>query len=247
LHLAAILPRLEEVAAYDPAARELIRNWNFAVQFQLPGGNPACTLVFKDGALTAVADAAYGSKVTLTFPNAKALNETFLGVAKHTPRPNVRGLFYARKLKKLDRLTDRLEYYLKASEEQLKADGHFEFAVKVRLYVLASGVGCVGEHDPEMKEVVAGLPDGTLEIRVKDGPSARLEITSGKFHFTKGGDSQQPSAVMELADPQTAWQLLEDKLDVFAAVGGGSVKLSGMLPLVDGVGLVMTRLGTYLA
>lgn len=245
LHLGAILPLLEEVAAYDPMIGEATAGWNVTLQFQLPGGDPATALAFQNGKLKAHRGGVRGSKVTLTFPDARTLNDLFQGRGKKTPRPNLQGLFHLKKLMNLDPVLGRLEYYLRPSAELLLKPETLDFCTTLNLYALAFGLKVLGEHDPEMKPVISHLPDGTLEIRVCNGPSAHITVKDNRFTPGKG-PAEKPNAILEIADLNTAWALLQGALDIYAAVGCEKIRLKGNLPLLDGINPLLDRLALYL-
>ncbi len=246
LHLGAILPLLEDIAAYDPEIREATGDWNVTLQFQLPGGDPATALEFKQGKLIAHRIGVKGSKVTLTFKDARFLNEVFQGRSKKSPRPNLQGLFHLKKLTGLDPVLGKLEHYLKPSAELLQNPETFDFCARLNLYALAYGIKVVGEHDPEMSPVVSHLPDGVLEIRVTGGPSAHIGVKEGQF-FPGRGPAEKPNAVLEISDLNTAWAMLQGTLDLYAAVGSEKIKLRGNLPLLDGINPLLDRLALYLS
>ena len=153
----------------------------------------------------------------------------FSRVKPKSPRPGLLGLFHLKKLLALDTVLGRLEYYLRPSEELLQNPETFAFCVRLNLYALAFGVKIVGEHDPEMKPVVDHLPDGVLEVRVVDGPAAHVEVRQGSF-FAARGPAEKANAILEFADLDTAWGLLQGKLDIYAAVGGERIKIGAMCP-----------------
>ncbi len=245
LHLGAILPLLEDIAAFEPQVKEAVKDWNVTLQLQVSGGDPATALAFKQGEVKAHPGGVKGPKVTLTFKDARFLNEVFQGQSNKSPRPGLLGLFHLKKLLALDTVLGRLEYYLRPSEELLQNPETFAFCVRLNLYALAFGVKIVGEHDPEMKPVVDRLPDGVLEVRVVDGPAAHIGVRQGRF-FAARGPAEKANAILEFADLDTAWGLLQGKLDIYAAVGGERIKIRGNVPLLDGINPLLDRLSMYL-
>jgi len=246
LHLGAILPLLEDVAAYDPVVGEAIAGWNFALQFRLAGGDPATTLVFKDGRVTAHRGGSKGFTAALTFKNADFLNEVFQGRTQKSPLPNLAGIFRAKQLMQIDKVLGRLEHYLKPQPETLADPEKFAFCVRITLYAVAFGIKEVGEHDPEVRPIVMELPDGTVEMRVEKGPSAHLTVKGGNFEAQRG-PADNPNAILEFADLQTAWDTFQGNIDTFSAVGSGRIKLRGFIPLIEGVNPLMDRLAYYLS
>ncbi len=246
LHLGAILPLLEDVAAYDPVVGEAIAGWNFALQFRLSGGDPSTTLVFEEGRVTAYRGQFKGYPATLTFKNADFLNDVFQGRTKKSPLPNLAGIFKAKQLMQVDSFLGRLEHYLKPQPETLADPETFAFCVRVTLYAVAFGIKEVGEHDPEVRPIVLNLPDGTVEMRIEQGPAAHLTIKGGSF-YPQRGPAENPNAILEFADLQTAWDTFQGNIDTFSAVGGGRIKLRGFIPLIEGVNPLMDRLAYYLS
>lgn len=246
LHLGAILPLLEDVAPYDPTVGEAIAGWNFALNFRLAGGDPSTTLVFKEGRVTAFRGRTKGYPAALTFKNASFLNDVFQGRTKKSPLPNLAGIFKARQLMQIDRVLGRLEHYLKPQPDTLADPETFAFCVRVTLYAMAFGIKEVGEHDPEVRPIALDLPDGTVEMRVDNGPAAHLTVKGGKFE-PRRGPAEKPNAILEFADLHTAWDTFQGNLDTFAAVGGGKMKLRGFIPLLEGINPLMDRLAYYLS
>lgn len=246
LHLGAILPLLEDIASYDSAIRKAIANWDFPLQFRLAGGDPATTLVFKNGAITAHHGEFKGCPPALTFRDASFLNEVFQGKTEKNPTPNLPGIFKAKQLMQVDKVLGRLEYYLKPEPKLLADPETFAFCVRVTLYAMAFGIKEVGEHDLEVRPIALDLPDGTVEMRIVDGPAAHLMVKNGNFE-PRRGPAEKPDAILEFGDLQTAWDTFQGKLDTFAAVGGGKVKLRGFIPLLEGINPLMDRLAFYLS
>ncbi len=247
LHLKAILPLLEDIAAYDSTLQEYIADWNAVIQFQLKSlfSTTATALIFHEGKLKAYDGNYSGPKVTLTFKNARQLNEVFQGKSSKNPRPNLLALLHVNKLAQIEKVLGRLEHYLRPSEEHLRNEDFFAFCVKVSIYALAFGVKEVGEHDPELKVLAPNISNGTIEIKVAQGPSAHLNIQKGKFYPARG-PANKPNAVMEIQDLSTAWSMIQGNIDVFAAVGRGDIKLRGYIPLMEGVNPLLDRLSLYL-
>ena len=246
LHLRAVLPLLEEIVKNDEVLAKETKGWNGVLQFQLPGGEPATALIFDKGNLSVYkGDYPGRRKVTLTFKDAKTLNEVFQGKSNKPPIPNVMALLHLKKLLKINNVMKRLEHYLQPEDHMLKDRAFFEECVKMALYVMAFGVKEVGEHDPELKVNSPYLPDGTLAINIIGGPSANITVINGKFYPVKGM-SRNPNAQLEIKDTDTAWDMIQGKLDVFAATGRGDIKLKGFIAHIDGIKPLLDRLSFYL-
>ena len=246
IYLKAVVPLLEDIAEIDEKIRETVKDWNFNLQFQLPGGLHASSLLFREGNITALREKSPGPAAVLTFSDAATLNAVFQGRSDKSPRPNLVGLLHLKKLLKVDSLLKRIEFYLKPDQALLSDPGFFSSCVRLTLYAMAYGVKIVGEEDPNMIPLAHALPDGTVEIRVKDGPAVHLIVENGVFQPFKG-QAAEPGAYLEFADLQTAWDMLQGNIDKFGAIGARKIKIRGLIPLIEGIDPLLDRLSLYLA
>lgn len=245
IHLGAILMLLEDIAAFDRSARDLIKDWNLAIQFQLPGSDPATVLIFDHGNLKALNQNYTGSKVTLTFRDAQFLNNVFQGRSQKQPRPGINAVFHLKELKNLDKLLALLEHYMKPDETLLGDPNIREFCIRLNLYALAFGIKQIGENDPEMQPVAHHLPDGIVQFEVVNGPSVHIIVNQGHFSVVRGS-AEYANAVLEIKDLDTAWAMIQGELNMFAAVGNCDLRLKGFIPLLDGINPLIDRIPFYL-
>lgn len=246
IYLRAIIPLLEDISEFDSETQQIIKGWSKPIQFQLAGEDAAVTLSFRQGKVFALRDKINKSRITLTFSNAETLNAIFQGRSKKSPRPNLTGLLHLKKLLQVDPLLKRIEYYMKPDEKLLEDHNSLEQCVRLTLYAMAFGVKEIGEHDPEMKPLAEHLPDGLVEIRVIDGPAVHITVKNGVFTPARGR-AEKPSAYLEIADMETAWNMVQGTLDQYAAIGSGKIKIRGLIPLIDGINPILDRLSIYMA
>lgn len=135
---------------------------------------------------------------------------------------------------------------MKPDEKLLEDNNSLEQCVRLTLYAMAFGVKEIGEHDPEMKPLAEHLPDGLVEIRVKGGPAVHITVKKGTFTPARGR-AEKPSAYLEIADMETAWNMVQGTLDQYAAIGSGKIKIRGLIPLIDGINPILDRLSIYMA
>ncbi|MGE5423215.1 MAG: hypothetical protein ACM3QW_08125 [Ignavibacteriales bacterium] len=245
LHLGAILPLLQDIVGFDESARNLVKDWNLAIQFQLPGGDPATVLIFENGQLKTQNRNYSGSKVTLSFRDSQFLNDVFQGRTQKQPSPNVNAIFHLKELKKIDKLLAFLEYYLKPDDTILKNPEIRTFCIMINLYALAFSIKQIGENDPEMIPVAHHLPDGIVEFSVVNGPSVHIKVDEGHFEVERG-PAPYANAVLEIKDMDTAWAMIQGNLNMFAAVGNCDLRLKGYIPLLDGINPLIDRMPFYL-
>ena len=246
LHLHAVLPLLEEIVEADDEARALAGEWDHTIQFHAAGGIGA-HLAFRDGSLKVGRGKTGKPTIALWFKSAADLNRMFTG--KGFVLPIVwKGLWHPLLLRGFTKLSNRLERYMRAPEEEVLRDERvLKLVVKLQLYAMVFGLKEVGENDPAVSGYVKDTPNGTVEFRIlPDGPVAHLVVRDGLLSPAKG-PALRPNLIMELKDHRTAYELFQGRLDTLAAVGACDIKLRGLIPLIDGLSPAMDRLDIYLS
>jgi hypothetical protein len=182
--------------------------------------------------------------VGLLFRTCEQLNGMFAG--KNVVPIPFKGFVKLGRMKYLTQLTDRLPRYLKPSVEDLASPTFKAQHVEMLLLTGAAGAADIARLDRKMARVAARLPDGTILFRVTpDGPCANVTVCGGRIDAAPGS-IDSPSATLEIEGVDTAQALLANTLDSFAALGAGTVRASGLLPLVDEFNALLERVGHYL-
>jgi len=244
IYLKAILPLIGEVLDRDEEAKKIAGKWKCSIMLFVGGGGPGSTLVFKGGKCEGIRKKVSMPSIALFFPNAAKLNSMFEG-AKVMPVP-VLGIWHPMVLMKFESLAKRLDYYMKPSEDLLKDRAAFAFIVELMLYAALNGACQVAMNDPAMKEIADHTPDGVMQVSVKDGPKAYLVKKGNDFSVFKGESQEPPKAIMEFKDIDLAYNLFKGQVDAMAALGGGDIRIRGLVPFVDNVNACLDQLGTYL-
>jgi hypothetical protein len=136
IHLGAILMLLEDIAAFDQSARDLTKDWNLAIQFQLPGSDPATVLIFDHGDLKALNQNHTGLKSHPYLPRCPVPERRFPGTFAEAAPARHQCRFPSQELKNLDKLLALLEHYMKPDETLLKDPKVREFCIRLNLYAL---------------------------------------------------------------------------------------------------------------
>ena len=106
-------------------------------------------------------------------------------------------------------------------------------------------------NQPHVDVVAAAV----LKEKVKGAVGARIVHLKIKAGGGRGGDCKaaltecttaRASAELVFDDAQVALQALTGGLDHFAAINGGAIRVGGLAPLAEKVGLVMDRVSGYL-
>jgi hypothetical protein len=275
LNLFAVLPNLADVVRYDPEMAALVRDARVSVGFRVANGLGAtvrlaggeCTveramsgprtaagaagLPAGDPPEGAVGDGAgasaggAGADVVLWFASPAHLNKMFDGTAQPVP---LRGFTKLGFLKKdFTRLTDRMAYYLKPTDELLADPAYLAMNTRLTLNTAALAVPILLAHDPVAKHLRGAFRDGSVAIEVlPEGPSVGLVFGPSSIRPVQGR-IDEPTALIRMRDLQTANDFLNGRMDTFAAVALGQVQLWGRLPKVDTLSLVLDRIPEYLS
>ena len=248
LHLHAVLPALADLAALSPDAHRIAAHWNFSLRLQLPGG-PAATLVSPgDGTLQVTPGAGTPARLVLTFLSARQLNRTFLNQSALPPLPTG-GFWRILHVRPFVALTRLLDHYLQPTPDALLDEPFRRLHLRLLFRVLVEAVPTVAEHDPVARHSLTHTPDGLVELRV---PALSLvgwmRWTRGRMTSAPGPApaGAAPDAVITFTDLPTADDALLGRLDPNAAVGLGKVDVRGLVPLADGMSVVMDRVEGYI-
>lgn len=247
LHLHAVLPALEDLAALSPEVRLLAARWKFSICLQLPRG-PSATLTSPgDGTLRVTPGRNVPAHLTLTFLSANQLNRTFLNQGALPPLPTG-GFWRILGVRTFVALTKQLDRVLQAPPAALADEPFRVLHLRLLFRVLIGAMPIVAETDPVSRHSLSHTPPGTLELRVPSlGLVGHLRWAGGRMTGSPGPDPDaKPDAIITFVDLPTTDDALLGRLDPNAAVGLGRVEIRGLVPLADGLSVVMDRVETYL-
>ena len=113
--------------------------------------------------------------------------------------------------------------------------------------VLLGAVPVVAAGDGVSRHTLSHTPEGLAEIRVPAfGQVGWVRWARGRVTSAPGPAPDAPDATITFTDRETTDAALLGQLDPNAAVGLGKVAIAGLVPLADGLSLVMDRVETYL-
>ncbi len=243
LNLYAVLPNLEELVRFDPETQRLIETWDIGVTFSVSGG-PQAHVAVRNGQCTVARGNAQPTNVKLWFTSPEHLNKMFDGKANPIPLKGFTRLGFMSK--EFSKLTDRLEHFLRASDEVLADEETFAFVTGCMLYTAIFGLAELAEHDPDVADLASHVPSGTAEFKILPaGPAVHLTHANGRFTAAKG-EAAEPNVRMAFRDVRVCNDLLNGKIDAFAALGRGDVVITGFLPLADQLNAMLEYLEPYL-
>lgn len=243
LNLYAVLPNLEELVAFDPETQQLIASWDIGVTFSVSGG-PRAHVAVRNGRCSVQRGNGQGANVKLWFTSPEHLNKMFDAKANPIPLKGFTRLGFMSK--EFPKLTDRLEHFLRASDDVLADEATFAFVTRCMLLTAIFGLAELAEHDPDVVDLAAHVPNGTAEFKIlPDGPAVHLTHKDGAFTAAKG-EAAEPNVRMYFRDVKVCNDLLNGKMDAFAALGRGDVIITGFLPLADQLNAMLEHLEPYL-
>ncbi|NMA48796.1 MAG: hypothetical protein GX947_03365 [Tissierellia bacterium] len=243
INLHSVLRNLEDLCELDDDAKELIKGKNITILFSAKGV-PEATLSFKDGKCIMQKGKHQPYDMKLYFTSADHFNKMIEGKANPIP---VKGLSKINFLKnEFISLTNRLEYYLKPTEEQLKDPDYSKINTILTAYTAFFALSEIGNNDKIGKLNASRIPDGTIAISVLNGGPTISLIASGGKLTTKKGLETNARANMSFDCLETANGILNGSIDSYTCIGDGRLSIKGYIPMVDNMNKLLAQVPAYL-
>ncbi len=246
LYLEAVLPCLTDLGDEDPVARALMGNARGSIALRILGG-PGAVVTFDQGRIGWAGSSGTWPSVTLLFFSRAHLNAFFGGAAWAVPLP-IWGGWRIGLLARFAKLAERLEAVLNGNADVLaSAEGRRLYA---RLSLIAAGLGLapLAAGDSEAIGVLQGLPSGLATFRIEGEPNSTVWFDSATDASVAGWSDppRRPDVCIVFGSVGMAYEAMRDEADTMAAIGAGKMTIDGLIPLADGLNVVMERLRIYL-
>jgi SCP-2 sterol transfer family len=246
LYLEAVLPCLTDLAAQDPDSRAIIGNARGRIALRILGG-PGAVVTFDQGRIAWSNSSRSWASVTLLFFSRAHLNAFFGGAAWALPLP-IWGGWRIGLLARFAKLAERLEAVLDGHTEVLaSAQGR---RLHARLSLIAAGLGLapLAAGDAEAIGLLQGLPAGLAAFRIEGEPNSTVWFDSAAGRRLSGWSDppRRPDVCIVFGSVSLAYAAMRDEADTMAAIGSGELKIDGLIPLADGLNVIMERLRIYL-
>jgi hypothetical protein len=246
LYLHAVLPCLSALVTHDRVARLIAESISATVVFRIRGG-PAASIRLANGIATYERGAALAPSVVLLFFSDRHLNAFFSGSSWAMPMP-IWGGWRLALLARFTRLTDRLTAVMDGHPDVLAtAEGR---ALHAQLSLIVAGLGLcpLAAGDGPARTALAHTPFGLACFTIEGAQNATVWFDHGPDTCDSGWGPapRQPDVTISFVDYSVAYGALREEIDTIAAIGTGEIKVSGLIPLADGLNLAMERLSDYL-
>lgn len=242
INLNAVLRNLEDLCKLDEEMKKLITDKNMRIQFQIRSG-PNALLSFSGGACS-FKKGNGKCDIKLYFKSPEHFNKMIDGKANPIPLKGITKINFLKN--EFIKLTDRLSFYLKPTEELLKDNKYFQINTILTSYTAFFALGEIGNNDKIGKLNSKRIPNGTILISVANGPSISINASNGHLDMSKEA-TKNPRASMSFTNLETANQLLNGKIDSYTCIATGQLQIKGFIPMIDNMNKILSQVPAYLS
>ncbi len=241
INLYGILGGLVALCDTVPEAKKILGRSTCSIGFEVKNG-PAATLTFVGGRCI-FKEGVENCAIRIPFSTCEKFNGMVAGTVTPVPTRGITKLPFL--LGKFKKLTALLEQYLRPEPNRLGDEVFLKQSTAVLFRVIASSVAQIANCDKIGQASASYIPDGTILLEIEGLTSAALIAKEHTLIFT----DKVPKACtsfMKFADVRVARDLFDGKINSVAAVGLGDVKIGGMIPQIDNVNRILSRVELYL-
>lgn len=243
LFFTAVWPCLAELWPLDPRLAEAAGE-DFCLGLRAPGGlrlRMAC-----EAKAFAVNAAPEPATLELCFFTASQVVATFNQHPAFPPLP-WRGVFKLGMAKRLEALGKLMEGWLRPTAEQLADEGVAATYAWLQLGIGLRAVTQLAHCEAHTHRSWQAGPKGIVEFAMPGGHAPRwIELGAEQVRCGLGQPPTPADASVAFADVATAVASVRDELDAMAAVNGGRIGLTGLVPLADHLNHALERVPQYL-
>lgn len=244
VNMYGVLGTLENLCAVDDTAKQILSELKKPVSicFSVKNG-PCCTFHFtKEGCRMTKGDSGCSCKMSFSTPEAfnALIDNSKPGIPVKKP---VQVLTFL--LGPFTKLTDRLTALLRPSEEALQDRAFFEESTILTLYTIAGAVSALANNDSISQISAEYTVDGEISLGIKDTVAVTLIVKDHRFTTVKA-PSTNPRAIMEFATLDLAAGLFAGKVSTINEMCKGTIRVRGMISMLDNVNRILDRVSVYL-
>ena len=121
----------------------------------------------------------------------------------------------------------------------------FEESTLLTLYTISGAISALANNDSISRISAEYTVDGEISLGIKDTASVTLVVKD--HHFTTIKEpSKNPRAIMEFASLDLAAGLFAGKVSTINEMCKGTIRLRGMISMLDNVNRILDRVSVYL-
>ncbi len=245
VNLYGVLSALENLCELDEPAREILSGLKRPVSlcFSVKGG-PCATLHFTQYSCR-MTEGSQDCTCSMRFSSPEKFNALIEHNKPGFPGKNPLQLF-SFLLGPFSQLTARLTELLRPSEEALRDRAFFEESTILTMYTIAGAISALANTDPISQVSASYTVDGQVSLGIRDVAEATIEVQNHHF-TTRKEPAQNPRAVMEFATIDLAYGLFTGQVSTINEMCKGTIRLRGMISMVDNINRILDRVAVYLA
>jgi hypothetical protein len=243
LTLHAVLKNLEDLVVYDSETAALVETWDVCIQFVVWNG-PKAYCAFEHGVCTVGRGRHKHPSMILLFVSPTHFNRMMSGKGLPVPLKGLTRLGFLKT--EFTKLTERLEHYLKPTDELLLEDSYLDLNTCLTLNTAAFAVREIALFDPIGRLAASSIRNGRVNLKIlPDGPCVYMDFRDGDVAVGKG-EAEKPMALLSMKNVRAANDFLNGRTDSFAAIASGDVMIKGQIPMLESITLILDRIPQYL-
>ena len=121
----------------------------------------------------------------------------------------------------------------------------FEESTILTMYTVAGAVSALANTDPISRVSASNTVDGEVYVGIRNVAAATIAVKNHQFRTIRRAP-KNPRAVMEFADVDLAHGLFAGTVSAVGEVCRGTIRLSGMISMIDNINRILDRVSVYL-
>ena len=128
----------------------------------------------------------------------------------------------------------------------LEDEHFFNISTSLMFYTITVALSQIGNNDEIGKFSADHIVDGDIKMSIAGGPAATIRVRNHRMITVKKAPEKY-RAIMEFGGMKLARDLFDGKVNAVACIGAGTIKMGGMISMIDNVNRILDRVGLYLA
>lgn len=242
----AAIGTLEKFVEFDAKAKEIAKQQNLVIRFNVKGG-PDGLLIFKDGKVSTTAYDGRSVNIHLYCKTPELFNDVVDG--KGMPLP-LKGLFktlsfMGNEKSPFSQLTNEMGSIMRTGK---RLDGTPEPKMQTLLsfYAMAAAIAQIGNVDPKGSVAGCRIAEGEISLEITGEAAATIVSKGGKL-TCKMARAENPRSFMAFSDIDTAGKLIAGEVDSMSCLSSGKLVMKGFIPMLDDLNRILNIVPRYLS